>query len=187
MSPQGISRKRPAPGASPVVHPPPPPIGTVQNYPPNPGAQLSNDQFLQWGQNPAPNVVNQPAHYPDPAAAAAYNPTAFAPGQDIPAPTAPASSQLARRPTPNHLVSRNRGYEQAPAVTTDSGGGNGESGGWGESLDELYRRASIAKRDAQAKRKQIPPFVQKLSRYVFSFSNLWPRSILTGEFLQLSR
>lgn len=174
MSPQGISRKRPAPGASPIVHPPPPPpMGAIQNYPPNPGAQLSNDQFLQWGQNTAPNVVNQPAHYPDPAAAAAaaatYNPAAFAPGQDIPAPTTPASSQLARRPTPNQLVSRNRGYEQSPTVTTENGGGNGESGGWGESLDELYRKASIAKRDAQAKRKQIPPFVQKLSRYFFFF------------------
>ena len=33
-----------------------------------------------------------------------------------------------------------------------------------ERLEELAQRA---KRDAQAKRKQIPPFVQKLSRYVF--------------------
>lgn len=172
MSSQGISRKRPAPGASPVVHPPPPPpMGTIQNYSPNPGAQLSNDQFLQWGQNPPSNVINQPSPYPDPAAAAAYNPAAFGTGQDIPAGTAPASSQLARRSTPNQLVSRNRGYEQSPAAT-DNSGGTGESGGWGESLDELYRRASVAKREAQAKRKQIPPFVQKLSRYVF---HLLPR------------
>lgn len=32
--------------------------------------------------------------------------------------------------------------------------------------EELEQKAAIAKKDAQAKRKQIPPFVQKLSRYV---------------------
>ena len=165
MSPQGLSRKRPAPGTSPVVHPQ---LGTIPNYAPNPGSQLSNDQFLQWGQNPAPNTVNQPS-FPDPATA--YNPAAFAPPQqDLPAPTATTSGQIARRPTPNQLVSRNRGYEQAPVPATDNssggaGGGPGESGAWGESLDQLYRRASVAQKDAQAKRKQIPPFVQKLRRY----------------------
>lgn len=170
MSSQGISRKRPAPGTSPVVHPQ---LGTIQNYPPNPGPQLSNDQFLQWGQNSSSNanVINQPSSYPDPAA---YNPAAFASNQDLSAPAAaPATSQLARRPTPNQLISRNRGYEQAPVPTTDNTGGPGE-GGWGESLGELYRRASIAKREAQAKRKQIPPFVQKLSRYVDT--STWPRA-----------
>lgn len=32
--------------------------------------------------------------------------------------------------------------------------------------EELEQKAAVAKKDAQAKRKQIPPFVQKLSRYV---------------------
>ena len=164
MSPQGISRKRPAPGTSPIAHPQ---LGALSNYPPNPnpGPQLSNDQFLQWGQNNAPgNIINQPPSYPD---AANYNPAAFASNQELQAPPAAAvaAGQLARRPTPNQLISRNRGYEQTPTTVTDnSGSGPGEAG-WGESLDELYRRASIAKRDAQAKRKQIPPFVQKLRRY----------------------
>lgn len=34
-----------------------------------------------------------------------------------------------------------------------------------ESLAQLEQQAVKAKRDAEAKRKQIPPFVQKLSRY----------------------
>lgn len=36
--------------------------------------------------------------------------------------------------------------------------------GWGGDDDDLNRKAEIAKRETQAKRKQIPPFVQKLSR-----------------------
>lgn len=166
MSSQGINRKRPAPGTSPAAHQQ---LGALTNYAPNPnpGAQLSNDQFLQWGQNPSPNnVINQPSTYPD---AANYNPAAFASNQDLstsPAATAAAAGQLSRRQTPNQLVSRNRGYEQPPTTTDNNGGHPGEAG-WGESLEELYRRASVAKRDAQAKRKQIPPFVQKLSRYVY--------------------
>ena len=35
---------------------------------------------------------------------------------------------------------------------------------WMDEHDDLNRRAEIAKRETQAKRKQIPPFVQKLSR-----------------------
>ena len=33
-----------------------------------------------------------------------------------------------------------------------------------DNIELLEERAAIAKRDAQSKRKQIPPFVQKLSR-----------------------
>ena len=35
-----------------------------------------------------------------------------------------------------------------------------------DDIDALERRATIAKREAQAKNKKIPPFVQKLSRFV---------------------
>lgn len=154
-----MTRKRPAPGSTPAVHPQ---IGAVPNLAPaNPGSQLSNDQFLQWGQNPSTNVMN--ASLPDPAS---YNSGTYAVPQDMPAPAVTPANQLARRPPPNQLVSRNRGFEQAPAAYADHGGntGTGESGAWGESLDVLYQRALAAKREAQAKRKQIPPFVQKLSR-----------------------
>lgn len=155
-----MTRKRRAPGSNPVVHPQ---VGAVPNLSSaNPGSQLSNDQFLQWGQNPSANVIN--ASFPDPAAS--YNTSTYPTTQDMSAPTATPSNQLARREAPNQLVSRNRGYEQAPVAYGDHGGNTstGESGAWGESLDELYQRAVAAKRDALAKRKQIPPFVQKLSR-----------------------
>lgn len=158
MTSQSVSRKRPAPGTSPVVHPP---LGPVSNFPPNPGSQLSNDQFLQWGQNPPATVVN-PSSFPDAGSYAAA--TAFPSGQDVPAAATATSNQLARRQPPTQLVSRNRGYEQASTTFPDHNGGTGDSGGWGESLDHLYQRALVAKREAQAKRKQIPPFVQKLSR-----------------------
>jgi heat shock transcription factor len=159
MSSQGITRKRPAPG---TVPPPHPQMNPGPNFAPaaNPGSQLSNDQFLQWGQNPPANAVNTSA-FSDPS----YTPASFAP-PDVSAPAATASNQLARRQA-NQVVSRNRGYEHPPASYVENGGnnGNGEGGAWSESLEELYRRALTAKRDSQAKRKQIPPFVQKLSRY----------------------
>lgn len=156
-----MTRKRPAPGTAPAGHAP---MEAVPNYSSsNPGSQLSNDQFLQWGQNPPANVVN-PSSFTDPSS---YNPAAYATSQELSAPGASTSNQLARRQAANQLVSRNRGYEQAPTVYQENspGQGGGESGAWGESLEELYHRALAAKRDSQAKRKQIPPFVQKLSRY----------------------
>lgn len=155
MSSQGMTRKRPAPGTAPVVHPQ---LGAVPNFPSNPGSQLSNDQFLQWGQNTSANAMN--ASFPDPS----LNTVGYTTNQDIPA--AAGSNQLARRQAPNQLVSRNRGYEQPPTQYTDHGANpqTGESGAWGESLEQLYQRALTAKREAQSKRKQIPPFVQKLSR-----------------------
>ncbi|QQK43646.1 Heat shock transcription factor Hsf1, putative [Penicillium digitatum] len=166
MSSQGMTRKRPAPGTVPPVHPQ---MNAVPNFPTaaNPGSQLSNDQFLQWGQNPPVNAINT-APFSD----SSYNPAGFAPPQDVSAPAATASNQLARRQA-NQVVSRNRGYEQPPASYVENGGnsGNGESGAWGESLEELYRRALTAKRDSQAKRKQIPPFVQKLSSFLDESKN----------------
>lgn len=155
-----MTRKRPAPGTTPTGHTQ---MGAVPNYSSsNPGSQLSNDQFLQWGQNPATDAGN-PSSFADPST---YNPAAYATSQELSAPGAASSNQIARRQAANQLVSRNRGYEQAPTVYQENNGqGGGESGAWGESLEELYRRALAAKRDSQAKRKQIPPFVQKLSRY----------------------
>ncbi|KAJ5706675.1 hypothetical protein N7488_006476 [Penicillium malachiteum] len=165
MTSQGMTRKRPAPGANPVVHPQ---MGAVPNYtPPNPGSQLSNDQFLQWGQNPSTNAVNASGYQDN----TGYN-QGYANSHDLSA-TAANNNQLARRQQPNQLVSRNRGYEQAPVSHSDpnASGNNGESGAWGESLEELYARALTAKREAQAKRKQIPPFVQKLSSFLDESKN----------------
>lgn len=149
-----MARKRPAPGTTPVVHPQ---MGAASNFSStNPGSQLSNDQFLQWGQDPS-NATSD-ASFSDTSYNTGTYPTA------VPTGSAAISNQLARR-QPNQLVSRNRGYEQAPTYVDHTGNaGDGESGAWEESLDELNQRAEVAKREAQEKRKQIPPFVQKLSR-----------------------
>ncbi|CEN60677.1 Putative Heat shock transcription factor [Aspergillus calidoustus] len=165
MSPQGVNRKRPAPGTSPVVHPQ---LGQLPNYPPTSGSPLSNEQFLQWGQTPASNTVAAPS-FP---ALNSYN-NAAVPStstQDIPS-ASTVSNQIARRQTPNQLVNRNRAYEQPSATLPEQDAGSGESGGWSESLEELYQRANTAKREAQAKRKQIPPFVQKLSSFLDESKN----------------
>lgn len=188
MTSQGVSRKRPAPGTSPVVH------QQMPSYPPpNPGSQLSNDQFLQWGQNPSSAPVNpsvNPTSFPD---MNSYNAAPYPPNPPPPPPPNPnpnqnpnqdpnaaanQSNQLTRRPM-NQLVSRNpRGYDQPPGSLMDHGGGGStaaaaaaDSNGWGESLAELEQRALIAKREAQAKRKQIPPFVQKLSSFLDESKN----------------
>lgn len=150
----GMTRKRPAPGASPAVHPQ---MASISGYSSNQGPQLSNDQFLQWGQNTSPTAVN-PAVFPD---INSYN-AGYVSSQDGSA--TPTSTQLARR-SMSQIVSRTRSYDQPQSPLMDHNGSNvSETGGWGESLAELQQRALIAKREAQAKRKQIPPFVQKLSR-----------------------
>lgn len=62
----------------------------------------------------------------------------------------------------NQIINREHPFEQTSvSAAPESSGGDG----WGESLAELEQRALVAKREAQAKRKQIPPFVQKLRRY----------------------
>ena len=64
------------------------------------------------------------------------------------------------------MVSRanyNDGNNEAWAVLADSVGQPTDSNLLNQD-DDLDQRAELAKRETQAKRKQIPPFVQKLSR-----------------------
>lgn len=48
-------------------------------------------------------------------------------------------------------------FEGSPIIAENNWAGD-------EQYDDLDQRAIVAQRDAQSKRKQIPPFVQKLSR-----------------------
>lgn len=82
----------------------------------------------------------------------------------------PPSTQLATRPH-NQLIQAGRRNQfhggNEWAMTDDLGyDSNTQNGGLAEndSIDRLEERAAAAKRDAQSKRKQIPPFVQKLNR-----------------------
>jgi heat shock transcription factor len=90
---------------------------------------------------------------------------------------APATSNaLARRGVNNALVTSNRTYSPQPndlwpGFADDNLLSNQPTGSLDEhdNVELLEEKAQRAKRDAQAKRKQIPPFVQKLNRLV-SFS-----------------
>ena len=60
-------------------------------------------------------------------------------------------------------LSRSDSTQMYPA----SGQWNGQGqSGWPNGYDQLDQQAETAKAEAQSKRKQIPPFIQKLSRYV---------------------
>ena len=75
------------------------------------------------------------------------------------------ANQLTRR-QPNQPIVPVR--EQAGGVNRQWNDAGGVSqNGWAP-VDDLDQRADAAKRDAESKRKQIPPFIQKLSRYVIS-------------------
>jgi heat shock transcription factor len=128
---------------------------------------------MQWNQ--APDNSN----FPDPSA---FNLNDFGASAGVSQPqydpSIPAlSTQLARRPINRQLVQT----AQRPPFdnTADPWGQFGDetmldpqnvNGAMEEndSIELLEERAAIAKREAQSKRKQIPPFVQKLSRYAYS-------------------
>ncbi|KAL1953044.1 hypothetical protein VTO42DRAFT_3737 [Malbranchea cinnamomea] len=159
MSSQGASRKRPAPGTSPLVHQQ---MQPVPNFPPS-DSQLSNDQFLQWGQNVPPNINTV-----DPNAGH-YQPVAHPAGMQNMQSMQP-SNQLTRRGGNTQLVSRPSmmgGMEHTSTAMRASE----PIEGLGETEEELYQRALAAKKEAQAKRKQIPPFVQKLSSFLDESKN----------------
>jgi heat shock transcription factor, other eukaryote len=157
--PPANSRKRPAPGSSPTMAT----QQMQQDY--SAPTQLTNDQFLRWSQ------AGDNTNYADP-----YNMNSFVnnavSSQQYQQPVQASSTQLARRPMNRQMV------PTAPRATFDNP--NDPWGSFGDdnllnpqnpngmeetdNIELLEEKAMIAKRDAQSKRKQIPPFVQKLSR-----------------------
>ncbi|SLM39637.1 Winged helix-turn-helix DNA-binding domain [Lasallia pustulata] len=128
-------------------------------------SQLPNDQFLRWGQNPQ---MNGGSGYPDPTGS--FSPNLYNNGmaqpQEKPTQT---SNQLARSPANQQLVTR-AGFSSAnneawPEFGEDIAQQPADEA-WLNDDEELERKALIAKREAQAKRKPIPPFVQKLSSFL---------------------
>ncbi|TVY58358.1 Heat shock factor protein, partial [Lachnellula suecica] len=167
-------RKRAAPGASPAVQNAQMPM--PQQYP---APQMSDGDanFLWRTQNSGKNAA-----YPDPSGYGMNNYPGNGlsqPGFDQPVPA--PSTQLARRPmNRQQLVSTG----QRPAFDVTGAGDP-----WGQFGDEtimdpqtpgmedsdtiemLEEKAAVAKRESQAKRKQIPPFVQKLSSFLDQSKN----------------
>jgi len=74
--------------------------------------------------------------------------------------------QLATRSLSQQLVPRDdyNGSNNGTWPVLADGAGQPTNGALLNQDDDLDRKADIAKRETQAKRKQIPPFVQKLSR-----------------------
>ncbi|KUJ08987.1 uncharacterized protein LY89DRAFT_741287 [Mollisia scopiformis] len=161
-------RKRPAPGSSPAFQTSQMP----QSY--TAASQVSNPELLRWNQQP------DNAAYPDPAFNMnnySTNGLSQAPfDQSIPA----SSTQLARRPINRQLVpTGQRGtfetsdtswaqFGEDPMLDTTHVNGALEEN---DNIELLEERAQLAKRDAQSKRKQIPPFVQKLSSFLDKSEN----------------
>ena len=157
------SRKRAAPGASPIVPIPIPPM-QQQQFP-----TTQPDQMLRWN-GAAPNG----AIYAD-SAQSVVNPYMMsqAPSQYTPQGIAAnPSTVLARRGMSSRALVTT-GPRQIFDPSTENWSSFGDDfqqqqpqGAMEdhESIEALEERALQAKREAQLKRKQIPPFVQKLSR-----------------------
>lgn len=174
MASQGFSRKRPAPGADPVPFASPIPA-TLPGFNDGLGPTLSNDDFFQWGQTGQSgvpyndntfaingNAFPQPVPQPQPQPQVQPQPQPPVQVQVQPQP----SNQLARRPI-NQLATHRGRISEDSTTWGDSLNGvpTAREADWDDDdIAELEARAQIAKREAQAKRKQIPPFVQKLNR-----------------------
>lgn len=129
---------------------------------------VANTDFIKW----APDSSEIPFSNPP-----AYNSLSLQ-GSDtaVPAilnePTSPLLTQLARRPISHRpmksgqviyddIEDSNLSFRDSSLIELSN---NNSLRREGDNIDYLEEKAAIAKRDALANRKQIPPFVQKLSR-----------------------
>ncbi|KAH8677768.1 hypothetical protein BX600DRAFT_506779 [Xylariales sp. PMI_506] len=162
MSSPGPSRKRRAPGTIPQ------PMQSTYFAP-----SSTSDTLATWNPNDAANYV-------DTSSVSNMNPYNMNQQPPFPQPSAQApSTALARRGMNNQLVTASRPYNPQQDDTWANFGSdslispqNGTA-----PVDEhdnvalLEEKAQKAKRDAQAKRKQIPPFVQKLNSFLEESKN----------------
>ncbi|KAH8733208.1 hypothetical protein GQ44DRAFT_766262 [Phaeosphaeriaceae sp. PMI808] len=150
------SRKRRALGASPQT--------PMQGY--QQDTNLPTDQFMDWndsGINTDMSAFNDPALFDygtNPIGG--HNRVVSLDNMD----TSPDinSGQLIRRNQNQQLAPRRGQWDGFPSPTQQQ---------W-ETVDdeeELEQKAALAKKDAQTKRKQIPPFVQKLSSFLDNNKN----------------
>ncbi|KAH9898753.1 hypothetical protein F4778DRAFT_194515 [Xylariomycetidae sp. FL2044] len=153
-------RKRPAPGALPMTHP------MSQPY-------SNPEQQLRWNGHSAGNFAdNSPSSVNPFGMMASPTQTQFTPSPATP------STALARRGMSNALVTAPRAFttqsnEAWPTYSEENLMTNTPNGVIDEhdNIEILEERAQRAKRDAQAKRKQIPPFVQKLNSFLEESKN----------------
>lgn len=158
------SKKRRAPGSSPIQNQH---ISAQQNYQNLVGfsdpSQLSNDQFMAWGQS-APT-----ASYDANAISYGFNAEGLMapPAPIIPSLKTSPSTELIRLNNNNSLALQaraNMGVDSdAWPPQNDAAGTDANRPTEGDNLDA---RAAAAKQDAITRKppKQIPPFIQKLRR-----------------------
>ncbi|KAI5864314.1 hypothetical protein GGS23DRAFT_595947 [Durotheca rogersii] len=153
-------RKRPAPGAVPIQQQMTQPYNT-------------QDQLLRWNGNGPASFVDSTASNVNGASSYGVIPS---PTQAQYAQGAP-STVVARRGVNSALVAANRAFTpQQPdpwshfdenLIANPANGPVDEH----DNIELLEEKAQKAKRDAQAKRKQIPPFVQKLNSFLEESKN----------------
>ncbi|KAF7503773.1 hypothetical protein GJ744_003265 [Endocarpon pusillum] len=156
MASQSVSRKRPAPGTSPIPYQDAyaPPLAGLEEYA-GLDPLVSDDQFLQFGYQPQADKPSTP-----------YSEVATPQSQSYNSDIAPGSNQLARRPA-NPVVPRDQSHRDSSDLQwAEQADIQRVEVAWGDDLEDLKRRAQVAKREAQSKRKQIPPFVQKLASFL---------------------
>ncbi|KAF2181778.1 hypothetical protein K469DRAFT_691853 [Zopfia rhizophila CBS 207.26] len=174
------SRKRRAPGASPRVQHQ---SNLQNNIYPQDTSNISADQYLNNWNDPSATVdmntsFNDPSlfdgisysgHLGDAAGQPTNNRIVSLEGLSDTALNAVPnySSQLVRRNPNQQLAARGRTPWDA------FNGSSGQQSGWENTDDdeELEQKAMVAKKDALSKRKQIPPFVQKLSSFLDEKNN----------------
>ncbi|KAI2632331.1 hypothetical protein GGR54DRAFT_30264 [Hypoxylon sp. NC1633] len=150
-------RKRPAPGSVPIPQP------MAQPY-------NSQDQLLRWNGNTAANFVDNTSNGVN-SYGVIPSPTQAQYPQSTP------SNVLARRGLNNALVATNRAFspqQNDPWSNFDENLMPNQTNGTineHDNIEVLEEKAQRAKRDAQAKRKQIPPFVQKLNSFLEESKN----------------
>ncbi|KAF2773490.1 hypothetical protein EJ03DRAFT_100274 [Teratosphaeria nubilosa] len=171
MQPQAASRKRAAPGGSPVVQQPSQPVQPTyayqQQFPE--GADFTFDFPQSFGGDA---TFNDPSLSTDPANFASFlqnstQPPAY--NQSLVPSPAPQSTELVRRNRNQQLTAQN-GYAMTGQEQWNGGSHGNVNGKANDEEDEreLEQKVQIARKEAQTKRKQIPPFVQKLSSFLDS-------------------
>jgi len=155
---QTNSRKRPAPGASPLAQQVIP--VAPQQYPYQPFTD--NTDFTNFN-FPTDQNFSDPSAFDSNNFAYSLNtaqqPQYGAPQYASTASTAP-STDLVRRSQNQQLMRPANGQQEQQWNGTGTVGSPAEE----EDEQDLDNKVAMAKKDAQGKRKQIPPFVQKLSR-----------------------
>ena len=123
---------------------------------------MQSGHNMRWNQDNGSNVTST---YPD--SSGRFSPTNYNTFPQPAAVTSEPSNQLTRSNLGNRLVTGgafNNGDGEAWTDFTNGTLQQPKEEGWMKDDDNLEQRALVAKREAQGKRKLIPPFIQKLSR-----------------------